>query len=206
MSTVQRHDELLQLLHAAIEAHGQGDSDDVSETVEALVEWRSRSLHTVLSRIARELSDSISAVSSLAQHDPHLTQDLPDARSRLGYVVEMTERAAHRTLDCVENCRRRIDALNALALPPECAPIIDAMRADLAETALAQEYQDLSGQIIRRVIGIVQRVESALAELGAQVAHPRASDDGLAGPVVPQLDTSAVSQDDADALLAGLGL
>jgi chemotaxis protein CheZ len=206
MSAVVRNDDLVRLLDVAVAAHQSGDPDRLNGALEALIEWRSRPLHTVLSRVAHELSDSLSSIALLAHNDPHLASDLPDARSRLGYVVEMTERAAHRTLDCVDNCRRRVDSLFAQSLPAECAPIIGAIRTDLSEMALAQEYQDISGQIIRRVIGIVQRVESALAELSEHVGAPREDDGELAGPAVPQVDVTAVSQTDADALLAGLGL
>jgi chemotaxis protein CheZ len=206
MSAVCRHDDLLRLIDDAVAAHECGDANRIAGAVEALVEWRSRPLHTVLSRVAHELADSLSSIALLARHDPHLATELPDARSRLGYVVEMTERAAHRTLDCVENCRRRVDGLLAFTLPADCAPVIASIRSDLSEMALAQEYQDLSGQIIRRVIGIVQRVESALAELGEQLGERPPEDGELAGPAVPSVDTAAVSQIDADALLAGLGL
>lgn len=206
MSAVVRNDDLLRLLDVAVAAHQSGDPDRLNGALEALVEWRSRPLHTVLSRVAHELSDSLASISMFARSDPHLANELPDARSRLGYVVEMTERAAHRTLDCVDNCRRRVDSLFAQPLPDECAPIIAAIRTDLSEMALAQEYQDISGQIIRRVIGIVQRVESALAELGEHVGPAREDNGELAGPAIPQIDVAAVSQTDADALLAGLGL
>jgi len=201
-----RHEELLGLLQAALAADQQGARDDYQATVDALVEWRSRPLQTVLARLAQELSESLSAIPVPIHAGADLVRDLPDARSRLDYVVSMTEQAAHRTLDGVDGCRRQVEALASHPLPNECAPILDGLRRNLSEMALAQEYQDLSGQIIRRVISVVHRVEAALAELGVRASPKPAANPDLAGPAVPEVDHSAVSQTDADALLCGLGL
>ena len=57
MSAVVRNDELLRLLDVAVAAHQSGDPDQLNGALEALSEWRSRPLHTVLSRVAHELSD-----------------------------------------------------------------------------------------------------------------------------------------------------
>jgi len=201
-----RNEDLLRLLDAALAAHEHEDDSAFQAAADALVQWRSRPLQKVLGRLAQELSDSLATVPLPAAHDAGLVHDLPDARSRLDYVVYMTEQAAHRTLDGVEACRRHVDALAARPLPAACAPLLEDMRRELSEMALAQEYQDLTGQIIRRVIGVVHRVESALSELGVRASADGETAPELAGPALPQVDTCAVSQHDADALLSGLGL
>jgi chemotaxis protein CheZ len=201
-----RHEELLHLLDDAIRAGQSGDQSQHRATIDALVEWRSRPLQTVLARLAQELSDSLFSLPGPSAAEIDLASELPDARSRLDYVVQMAERAAHRTLDGVDSCRKHIDALVREPLPGSCAPIVAGMRADLSTMALAQEYQDLGGQIIRRVIGIVHRVESALSELGVKPPTGPRRDGGLAGPAIPDVDHGAVSQSDADMLLSGLGL
>ncbi len=205
-TSAAQHEELLRLLQAALAADQQGARDDYQATVDALVEWRSRPLQTVLARLAQELSDSLSAIPVPVHADADLVRDLPDARSRLDYVVQMTEQAAHRTLDGVDGCRQQVEALASHPLPNECGPILEGMRRHLSEMALAQEYQDLSGQIIRRVIGVVHRVEAALTELGLRASAAPTAHNDLAGPAVPAVDHNAVSQTDADALLCGLGL
>jgi len=206
MNAAARHEDLLRLLDAALTAHQGGSEHEFRATVDALVEWRSRPLQAVLARLAQELADSLSGIPVPAHADPSLVHDLPDARSRLDHVVAMTADAAHRTLDCVETCRTRLAAMEQFALPTGCIGILDGMRTDLSTMALAQAYQDLTGQIIRRVIGVVHRVEAALDELGMRAPTAAPSADALAGPAVPQLDAAAFSQDDADALLCGLGL
>jgi chemotaxis protein CheZ len=89
----------------------------------------------------------------------------------------------------------------------------DVLRERLNELAIAQEYQDLTGQIIKRIIVLVEDVEAALLELlGAHATHLKTAAPlpipeekaVLAGPAVPGQVTT--SQQDADALLASLGV
>ncbi|HEX4896514.1 MAG TPA: protein phosphatase CheZ [Solimonas sp.] len=187
-----------------------------------LVRSREEGLFAHVARLTRQLH---SAVTEL-RLDQRLTDlagaEIPDARSRLDYVMRMTEQAAHRTLDLVEAASNQSRQLAQLALradpalAAELAAANGRLRAHLSELAQAQEYQDLTGQIIKRVMTLVQGVESALLELlcaagrqGLQTlpARPIAAlpASGLAGPAVPGLSTGAASQQDADELLASLG-
>src|SRR3546814_18499362 len=118
----------------------------------------------------------------------------------------MTEDAAHKTLDIVDQMRgvARQIARNAETLDTSdlrrAALLRDAdvLRERLNELAIAQEYQDLTGQIIKRIIALVEDVEGALLELlGAHATHlktpaPLPIPEGqvvLAGPAVPGLIT-----------------
>src|SRR3546814_13052117 len=92
---------------------------------------------------------------------------MPDARHRLRHVVKMTEDAAHKTLDIVDQMRgvARQIARNAETLDTSdlrrAALLRDAdvLRERLNELAIAQEYQDLTGQIIQRLNAMVDDVE-----------------------------------------------
>ncbi|OOW98462.1 MULTISPECIES: protein phosphatase CheZ, partial [Xanthomonas] len=139
---------------------------------------------------------------------PEEAGELDDACSRLDHVVEMTEKASHRTLDLVEECRELANQLRNGGLNQDQGALLEKMRHNLTELSLAQSYQDLSGQIIRRVAGIVRRVHEGFGALGLPPKNiePKKDDGGLAGPAVKGLDRHAVSQDDADDLLSGLGL
>ena len=121
-------------------------------------------------------------------------KEIPDARQRLSHVIQLTDRAAHRTLDLVERSgpladrtareatwlteawrrfRARAissDEFNQLvkrmdAFLPAARGDSDTIRANLAEVLLAQGYQDLTGQIIRGVSYLVEEVEKSLANL-----------------------------------------
>jgi chemotaxis protein CheZ len=121
-------------------------------------------------------------------------KEMPDARARLSHVLTLTNQAAHRTLDLVEQSGPLAErtAREAAELtgswsrfrarqisPEEFRQLVtrmdeflsvtrtdsDTVRANLAEVLLAQGYQDLTGQIIRSVITLVAEVEKTLAEL-----------------------------------------
>ncbi len=83
---------------------------------------------------------------------------------------------------------------------------LDRIRHNLTEIALTQSYQDLTGQIIRRVVGIVRRVHEGFGALGLPPPEEEARGNGLAGPALEGIDRHAVSQNDADDLLSDLGL
>src|SRR3546814_11818123 len=89
----------------------------------------------------------------------------------------------------------------------------DVLRERLNELAIAQEYQDLTGQIIKRIIALVEDVEGALLELpGAHATHLKPPAPlpiperqvVMAGPAVPGLITT--SPQGADALLRSIGV
>ena len=86
----------------------------------------------------------------------------------------------------------------------------------LNDVILAQDYQDLTGQVIRRVITMVHDVEGSLVELikmfgninELQTAEQAKSKPvkGVEGPVIDQTRQDVVhGQDDVDALLSSLG-
>src|SRR5688572_8640072 len=105
-------------------------------------------------------------------------KDVPDARERLHHVLKLTDQAAHRTLDLVEkSCppadriAREAAALNepwsrfragTISVSDYCDLIArmdrffvsargdaESVRANLNEVLMAQDFQDLTGQIIR---------------------------------------------------------
>jgi chemotaxis protein CheZ len=121
-------------------------------------------------------------------------KEVPNAKHRLDHVLKLTDEAAHKTMDLVEqSCplaertskqaasmidgwRRfrareiQVDEFQHLVLQMdeflEAARVdMDTVRGNLAEVLLAQGYQDLSGQIIRGVMKLVGELEVALVEL-----------------------------------------
>jgi chemotaxis protein CheZ len=197
----------------------------------SLHEWlggRDRRLAHGVMRIVTRLHAAIGALDLDSRLQRLAGSEIPDACSRLDYVVQMSEAAAHRTLDLVEHGRGLIEDLSRQAASlneqtgerlPEwfdasLGRCLSALRADLSALSQAQEYQDLSGQIIRKVTALVRDVERALLELlsaaGCELkfcepAPMSQSAAPLAGPAVPGVN-AASSQEDADALLANLGV
>ena len=135
--------------------------------------------------------------------------ELPDAAERLDHVVKITEDAAHKTLDLVDEARAITEQLLRSPQPDLQHEQTAEINRLLTEMALAQSYQDLTGQIIRRVVDMVRNTEDALHTLldaaGVKPETLKQQWDGAAcGPAVTK-DDAGVSQDAADALLSGLG-
>jgi chemotaxis protein CheZ len=165
-------------------------------------------------------------------------RQVPDARHRLAHVLRLTDDAAHRTMDLVEQCCPLADQIaqqaerlileqqaddsapplksRLLAFLEQAGTSMAAVRSNLAEVLLTQGYQDLSGQIIRGVMTLVDQLEETLGEL-VSIAGPVGTGGGGVdeaatsrghGPMVPGIDHGhAVSgQQDVDALLSDLGM
>lgn len=192
---------LVERLQGALDALERGDEAGWRREIDTLAAWRTRPMMQGLSRLARELGQALGELPTI----PDEAGELDDACARLDHVVEMTEQATHRTLDLAEECRALAEQLRADGLNPAQDELLDRIRHNLTEMALTQSYQDLTGQIIRRVAGIVRRVHEGFGALGLPPKEEQPNGK-LAGPAVAGLDRHAVSQDDADALLSGLGL
>jgi len=87
------------------------------------------------------------------------------------------------------------------------------LHGNLSSVLLAQDFQDLTGQIIRQVITLVTDIEDKLVQL-VRISGTKMPDAGykadvhkLEGPVVPGVDQGDVvdGQDDVDDLLSSLG-
>jgi len=141
-------------------------------------------------------------------------KEMPDARVRLDHVLELTEEAAHRTLDLVERsgplASRTASEAAALIEPIRTAKAAysnsgiaelltrvetyltnarrdgDVVRANLDEVLMAQSYQDLSGQIIRTVIKLVVEFERTLSHFSELAGESPA---GGGPPGKPESDT-----------------
>jgi chemotaxis protein CheZ len=161
------------------------------------------------------------------------TEGLPDARSRLNYIANKTSDAANRVLNSVEQAKtehHRISAdTRALAQSLVRDPVkavasgavlnfahdVEAATAKidqhLTDIMLAQDFHDLTGQVVAKVVALANDLEDSLVKLLVQVVPPEQRDkidsSVLAGPVVnPEGRTDIVKdQTEVDDLLASLG-
>lgn len=164
----------------------------------------------------------------------------PDARERLNYVASLTEQAANRVLNATDDAQPIVDALGdeartldarwqrilARDLPQsEFKPLVQDTRDFLAavpkraadvsghltEIMMSQDFQDLTGQVIKRLLTMAQDIESTLVQLlvAAAPADRRQEMDAslLNGPVISADGRTDVvtSQEQVDDLLASLG-
>ena len=138
----------------------------------------------------------------------HAVHELPDACERLRYVKEMTEKAANKVFALVDGIQVQAAELGRQAVELAVALLqaqAQRQQAWATELLMSQDFQDLSGQVINKVLALLQSVEQPLEHLLASVGtqaqdHTQVGD--LAGVQTPD---KALKQDDVDDLLASLG-
>jgi len=188
-------------LHAALWALEHDDLAGWRSNVDALIQWRSQPLVQGLAKLARELDTALGNGSA----SPNAS--LPEACARLEHVVHVSEDASHRTLDLIQECGVLLGTLPDAAAEEQAATIA-AIRSRMSEMTAAQGYQDLTGQIIRRVVELVRAVHAGLGEMtdgDATPIHLNHHNRGY-GPSVAGVDAAPATQDNADELLSSLGL
>jgi len=166
--------------------------------------------------------------------------DIPDARDRLDYVARLSEDAAKRVLDATDAAAPLQDGIDSSAVEltaawqslldsgegnPEWRALAERTIASLAESRsavgatkghlmdimMAQDFQDLTGQVIKRITGIAQNLEKQLVQMLVDFAPAevkREFDNGLLnGPQInPEGNTEVVAdQGQVDDLLDSLG-
>ncbi|HEY4340372.1 MAG TPA: protein phosphatase CheZ [Steroidobacteraceae bacterium] len=212
---LQRLRPLLERLTAAVAA---GDGPEFERVLDDLVHGRRKDLFAELRRLTGRVRQALEAFRLNSRFADLAERDVPDARQRLVHVMKLTDDAAHRTMDLIERATPLVATLVATAADPKSKEVVTAatqLRSHLSDVHLAQGYQDLTGQIVRGVIKLVDEVEATLAGLmriAAEGVEPRPntvpeSVNGY-GPVVPGIDhgIALADQQDVDALLSDLGL
>ena len=158
---------------------------------------------------------------------------LPDARSRLSFIARLTGEAAEKVLNTVDTAQLQqtallaeADRLDALLLVgardgpdhAEMRAFIQCVRATarqagmhLTDIMLAQDFHDLTGQTIRKVVEIATRLEDSLVQLlmdaTPPATHATVNAQVLQGPVADATGRTDVvsSQAQVDEMLENLG-
>ena len=201
-------------LVAALE---RNDATAELEAVRAILGLHEKRLHTNLTRIASDLREALSASQFKSQLSRLAQSELPDAQHRLNRVIELTQAAADTSLTAVEtalplvkNIRSTIAALGGMAADDAIGRIgADAAGVEkcLSDVLIAQGFQDITGQIIRRIVKLVAELEQYLSDSAVPAAASSEAMRQGQGPAVTGLDADALQhQQDVDDLLGQLGL
>lgn len=190
--------QIAERLHAAMAALEQGDAGVWKRHLDSLLEWRRQPVVESLVKLAHELDDLERSIDARLPSAKESSSGLPDACSRLEHVVKMTEEASMRTLDLADECRALLGTLG-----PEHAETAEAIRTRLSAMAEAQSFQDLTGQIIQKVIQLIRSLQSGLGDIKAM---SESTDTQGHGPNVQGVDPAPATQDEANDLLAALGI
>ncbi len=160
-------------------------------------------------------------------------EGLPDARSRLSYIATKTAAAADKVLNSVDRAKADHAHISELTRAMAAAIVADPVKAvasgavmnfvheveertaridsHLTDIMMAQDFHDLTGQVVAKVVTLANDLEDSLVKLLVQVVPPehreKVDASVLHGPVVnAEGRTDVVSnQGEVDDLLASLG-
>jgi chemotaxis protein CheZ len=186
-----------------------------------------------LGAITRQLHDALTQLGVMPKL-ANAAEGLPDARSRLNYIAEKTGAAANRVLNSVDMAKAEHASISADTRRMAQAIVADPVKAvatgavmnfvgdveaataridqHLTDIMMAQDFHDLTGQVVAKVVALASDLEDSLVKLLVQAAPPEAQKVVehalvLNGPVVnPEGRTDVVTnQGEVDDLLASLG-
>ena len=204
----------------------------------SLVSGSSDSVLNQLGQMTRTLHDTLREL-GLNKEIEKAASSIPDARDRLNYVATLTQQAAERVLNATEAAQPLVQNMEVEAarlgsqwqmlfdkqlnvekfktLVMQTQAFLDIVpkqtkmtNAYLVEIMMAQDFQDLTGQVIKKIIDVTQKMEQQLLTLLLDNAPPSVKaefDSGLLnGPVInPNGRNVVTSQDQVDDLLESLG-
>ncbi|TYK65627.1 protein phosphatase CheZ [Colwellia echini] len=203
-------------------------------------------LFAEIGKLTRQLHDSLTNFQVDSRLNDLAKADIPDAKERLNYVITRTEEAANKTMDAVEAIFPVVDTISeqVAAVNPSWTKLmnneldlkefkslcldIDTLLKNtgketrhihnlMTDVLMAQDFQDLTGQVIRKVIELVIEVEDSLINMLTAFGlstdftrdknAPKVGENLVEGPVVntKNRDDVVEDQDDVDDLLSSLG-
>jgi chemotaxis protein CheZ len=206
--------------------------DDLATLAPQMAAGASPEVFHQLGMITRQLHDTLHALGVMPKLQT-AADGLPDARSRLSYIAKKTGEAADKVLNSVDQAKvehsriaaetRRIaeaivrDPVKAVASGSVMNFVGDVEAATaridqhLTDIMMAQDFHDLTGQVVAKVVALAVDLEDSLVKLLVQAAPPeqaqKVESAVLNGPVVnPEGRTDIVAnQGEVDDLLASLG-
>ena len=206
--------------------------DDLNTLAPPVLAAASPEVFHQLGLITRQLHDTLTQLGVM----PRLQQaanGLPDARSRLSYIAQKTGDAANKVLNSVDMAKAEHQRISTETRRVAAAIVQDPVRAvatgavinfvgdveaateridrHLTDIMMAQDFHDLTGQVVAKVVALAADLEDSLVKLLVQAAPAeqvqRVESVVLNGPVVnPEGRSDVVAdQGEVDDLLASLG-
>ncbi|GAA5183155.1 hypothetical protein GCM10025771_34090 [Niveibacterium umoris] len=207
----------------------------------ATPEERQEAVFTKIGQMTRMLHDTLRELGYDRMLE-ETAKAIPDARQRLSYIATMTEQAASRVLNATDIAqpiqdrqeegsralRQRWDQLYAKQLSVEEFKVLaqdtrsflgqvaddsKLVNEQLLEIMMAQDFQDLTGQVIKKIVDLAAALEEGLVNVLLQVVpdskRPTVglSESLLNGPVVSAdgREDVVTNQEQVDDLLESLG-
>jgi len=196
-----------------------------------------------LGQITRQLHDTLTQLGVMPRLQA-AANGLPDARSRLSYIAKKTGDAANKVLNSVDMAKAEHHSISEQTRAMAAAIVADPVKAvatgavmnfvsdveastaridgHLTDIMMAQDFHDLTGQVVAKVVSLATDLEDSLVKLLVQAAPADTTAKLMAhiAPVEPAFDTAALNgpvvnpegrtdvvadQGEVDDLLASLG-
>jgi len=209
---------------------------EVLETAVMVAQVEEGELVKKIGKMTRQIVDSLKDIGA-DQSLQDVASKMPDTKDRLKYIADLTANAANKVLDITEQIEpirndvkksaisldREWESLLSGNLPPaeikrivletreflgKTAVGMDTLGAKLTDIVVAQDFQDLTGQVIKKTTDIVRDVETQLLNLLIEhVPAQTQSEEGLLGPIINKegRDDIVANQQEVDDLLSSLG-
>ena len=205
---------------------------DSTATLAAEAPAASPEVFRQLGTITRQLHDTLSELGVMPRLQ-RAAEGLPDARSRLGYIAAKTGEAADKVLNSVDQAKLEhvsiAEATRKMAAAIVANPVravasgavmnfVDDVEAStaridrhLTDIMMAQDFHDLTGQVVAKVVALAADLEDSLVRLLVRAAPQelthKVETAALHGPVVDHdaRDDTVANQGEVDDLLASLG-
>lgn len=232
-------DDLEALFDSIIAANSDESKPETAKVIPLNADSEQAKVINQVGQMARKLHDTLREL-GLHTEIERAASTIPDARDRLNYVATLTQQAAERVLNATEAAQPVVDKLGSEsqrlasqwdmlfekkldvqqfkdlvmqthAFLHETPKQTKATNAYLVEIMMAQDFQDLTGQVIKKIIHLTQEMEQQLVSLlleNAPAAVKAEINTGLLnGPVINGAGRNDVvtSQDQVDDLLESLG-
>ena len=176
-------------------------------------------VHNKIGLLTRQLHDSLREL-GYADRLRGAAEELPDAQNRLSYIARLTGEAAEKVLTLVDDAKDRQTDIVAQTKKMRQSMIADPVAAvakghimnyledmekateivdnQLTDIMMAQDFHDLTGQVIAKVVRLASNLETQLVELLLQTAPPAAASALTLATVVDAPAAETVSAADAD--------
>jgi len=206
----------------------QGDIEKAEKCIKRFSGFDGKDLYVEVGKITRKLHNSLKEFqNNITPRLKSLPVDqLPDASDKLQWVIQKTEDAASQTLNLVEKhlgyqdqTAKVIQRLETVLQEHQgfteedreafahLKEMNQELPKDLMEIMIAQDFQDLTGQIIKKVIQLISDIEKQLVKIvtifGLQIETGPIED--LEGPQIKKQEGVASDQSEVDDILKGFG-
>lgn len=195
-----------------IETMASKDFNSADTMISEMIQSSEGALYNRIGQVTRKLHNSLTEFKNAL--DPRIRQianeEVPHAVDRLEYVISKSEEAAHRTMGVVEKYQLNLPEFEAhvgnVTAPEDSLNYLRAFSAslknDLTEIMLAQEFQDITGQTIHRVIDLVNTIEAELIGLITTFGEREGTE---AAASKPQEAEEKITQGEVEDLLKEFG-